>query len=77
MDRRQDRRADDGPGGHAEEREGTDDAERARPRRAAEQVRRCRGPDRDEDAAADRLDEPCRDQLVHRLGRPRERRAER
>ena len=42
--------------------------ERPRPRRAAEQVRGGRRPDRDEHAAADRLDEPRRDELVERLG---------
>ena len=46
-----------------------DDAQRARPHRAAEQVRGDRRPDRDEHAAADRLDEPRGDELVHRLGR--------
>ena len=53
-----------------EERQRTDDAECSGARGPAEQVRRRRRPDRDEHAAADRLDQPCRDELVERLGRP-------
>ena len=57
-----------GPDGHPEERQRADDAERARPARPVEQVGRGRGPDRDQHAAADRLDEPGRDELVEALG---------
>ena len=75
MDRGEDRRPDDRPGGHAEERQRADDAERAGRAGAAEQVRRGRRPDRDEDAATDRLDEAGGDELVERLGGAGQRRA--
>ena len=66
----EDRGPEERTGGHAEERQRADDAEGARASRAAEQVRRGRRPDRDEDAAADRLDEPGRDELVEVLRHP-------
>ena len=73
VDGGEDRRTDDGSGRHAEEGQGADDAQRTRPHRAPEQVRGDRRPDRDEHAAADRLDEPRGDELVHRLGGPGQR----
>ena len=73
MERGEDGGADHGPGRHAEEGQGADHAQRPRPHGATEQVRGDRRPDRDQDAAADPLDEPCRDELVHRLGGARQR----
>ncbi len=67
VDRGEDRRPDDGPGRHAEEGQRADHAERPRSSRATEQVRRRRGPDRDQDAATDRLDQPRGDELIERL----------
>ena len=67
MGRGQDGRPDDRSGCHPEEGQRTDDPERPRPARAAEQVRRHGRPDRNEDAATDRLDQARGDQLVEVL----------
>ncbi len=67
MEAAQHRRPDERPGGHPEERQRADDPERAGARAAAEEVRGGRGPHRDEGAAADRLDEARRDELVQGL----------
>ena len=77
MDRRQDGRPEERAGGHPEERQRADDPERARPAVALEQVGRSGRPDRDEDAAADRLDEARGDELIEVLGHARQRGAER
>ena len=73
----EDRRPDERPGRHPEEGERADDAERPRPGVALEQVRCRRGGDRDEDAAAQPLDDPAGDQLVDRLGPAGQQRADR
>ena len=71
MDRRQDRGAEERSGGHAEERERADRAEGTRaPVPVVEMGGRGRA-DRHEDTAADRLDEPRRDELVEVLGQCR------
>ena len=67
----EDRRPEERPGGHPEERQRADDAERPRPGVALEQVRRRGGPDRDEDAAADALDDPRRRSARRASGRGR------
>ncbi len=68
MDGRQDRGAEERPGGHAQERQRSDEPERPCPRRTVEQVGGGGRPDRDEDATTDRLDEARRDELVEILG---------
>ena len=73
MDRAQDRRPEERPGGHAQERQRADDPERPWARGTAEQVRGGRRPDRHENAATDRLDQPRGDELVEALGRARQR----
>ena len=77
MDRAEDRRAEERPGGHAQERQRADHAERARPCAAREQVRGRRGRDRDQRAAADRLDEARGDQRLERRRHAREQAPER
>ncbi len=76
VDRCEDRRPDDRAGRHPEEGERPDDAERPRTRRATEQVGGGGRADRDEDPAADALDEARRDELVERLRRARQRGAD-
>ena len=70
----EDRRAEERPRRHPQERQRADDAKRSRPVIALEQVRRGRRPDRDKHPAADPLDHPTEDQLVHRLGPARHQR---
>ena len=74
MDRAEQGRPDERAGGHPEERQGADHPERPGPVMAAEQVGRRGRRDRDEGAAAERLDEPGGDELVEALGRPGEER---
>ena len=66
VDRAQDRGAQERSGGHAEERQRRDEAQGPRTPGAREQVRGCRGRDRDQRPAADRLDEPRGDQQLER-----------
>ena len=63
----EDRGPEERAGRHPEERQRTDDPERARPSMALEEVRGGRRPDRNEDAATDPLDDPARNELVDRL----------
>ena len=77
MDRLEDGRAHERPGGHAQERQRADDAEGPRPGRPLEQVRGGGRGDRDDRAAAHGLDQAGRDELVERLGHPGQERAER
>ena len=74
VDPAQDRRPDERPGGHPQERQGTDDAERARSLVALEEMRRGGRGDRHEHPAADALHEARRDELVEVLRRPGQRR---
>jgi hypothetical protein len=74
VDRTEDRSPDHRTGRHPEERERSDDAQRARPGVAAEQVRRGGRGDRHEDAAPRALQQACADQLVKVLGGPGQRR---
>ncbi len=76
MDRREDRGAEERAGRHAEERERADEPEGTRPHRRFVQVGRGRRPDGHQHAAADRLDEARRDQLVEVLGEPGEHRSQ-
>ena len=73
MDGAEDGGADHRPGRHAQEGQRADDAERAGPRRSAEQVGCGSRANRDQDAATERLDDPGRDQLVEVLGGPGQR----
>ena len=68
---------DEGAGGHPEEGQGPDHPESARPAVGPEQVRRGRRPDRHEDAAADCLDEPGRDEELEGRCQPGKQRADR
>jgi hypothetical protein len=77
MDRLEDGRAHEGSGGHSEEGEGTDDAERPGPGLAFEQMRGGGGCDRDDRAATYGLDEAGGDQLVETLGQARQERSDR
>jgi hypothetical protein len=70
VDPAKDRRADERAGGHAEERQRADHAERARPVVALEQVRRGRRRHGNEHAATNALEDPRGDELVEVLRRP-------
>ncbi len=74
VDRPEDGRADERPGGHPEERQRPDDPEGARAGRSGEEMRGRGRADRDEHAATEPLDETGRDELVHRLGEAGQRR---
>jgi hypothetical protein len=69
MDRCEDRGSNERTGGHPEERERPDHTEGAGPQVALEQMGCGRGADRDEDPAADRLDDAGGDEGIERRGR--------
>jgi len=69
--------ADERPGRHAEEREAADDPERQRPGVALEDLGGPGRRDRDQDAPADGLHDPSRDELVKGLRAAGEQRTDR
>ena len=76
LDRVEDRRPEKRPGGHPQERQRADHAERTGAIVALEEVGCGRRGHRDQRAAPQRLDGPGGDQLVERLGHPGQQRAQ-